>query len=206
MEQGHQKGERYILAGNFNEPIHSTSGTLKLCSNGALQLVDILSGMTEGKFSTRKTRKDMINNILMSPELAQSIWKKGYQSFDQIVFTDHRGMYLDLDTAILFGADTADLMSHNACSIRTKDPQCMTKYITTAHQYLTDNNYWKNIDKLIQSQESNQSLAEKLDTLLIQACVIAERKCGCKQTEWWSLLLICARCRVHILNLHLTKL
>eukprot|EP00957_Ditylum_brightwellii_P152138 11583640-Ditylum_brightwellii.AAC.1 len=48
-EHGNQKGEKYILAGNFNETLHSTSGTIKLCSNGTLQLVDILSGMTEEK-------------------------------------------------------------------------------------------------------------------------------------------------------------
>eukprot|EP00957_Ditylum_brightwellii_P016874 1272751-Ditylum_brightwellii.AAC.1 len=72
MLQGHQKGERYILASDFNESFHSTSATIKLCSNGALQLVDILSGMTEAKFSATKMGKDRIDYILMSPKLAQS--------------------------------------------------------------------------------------------------------------------------------------
>eukprot|EP00957_Ditylum_brightwellii_P077144 5863182-Ditylum_brightwellii.AAC.1 len=70
MVQAHQKGEWYILAGDFNEPFQSTSGTIKLCSNNTLQLVDILSGMTDKKFSTTKTGKDMIDYICMSPELA----------------------------------------------------------------------------------------------------------------------------------------
>eukprot|EP00957_Ditylum_brightwellii_P041737 3160785-Ditylum_brightwellii.AAC.1 len=61
-----------------------------------------------------------------------------------MVFTDHRGMYLDLDLLALFRADTANLMQHNAHCIKTKDPQCVTKYITAAHQHLSDNNFWKN--------------------------------------------------------------
>eukprot|EP00957_Ditylum_brightwellii_P044113 3347257-Ditylum_brightwellii.AAC.1 len=127
--------------------------------------------------------KDRIDYILMPPKLVQSVRETGYQSFDQMVFTDHRGMYLDLNTTTLFGADKANLMSHDACSIRTKDPQCMTKYITTAHQHITTYYYWGNLDKLIQSQEPNHSLAEKLDTLLIQACMIDEQKYRHKQSE-----------------------
>eukprot|EP00957_Ditylum_brightwellii_P172191 13108442-Ditylum_brightwellii.AAC.1 len=140
-------------------------------------LVDILSRMKEKKFSTTKTGKDRIDYVIVSPKLAQSVRKRGYQSFDQMVFTDHRGMHLDLDTTSLFGAGIANLMSHNAHSIRTKDPKCMTKYIKTAHHHLTDSHFWKNLDMLIQSQEPSHSLAEKLDTFLIQACMVVKQKC-----------------------------
>eukprot|EP00957_Ditylum_brightwellii_P002223 171011-Ditylum_brightwellii.AAC.1 len=64
------KGRKYILAVDFNEPLHITSGTMKLCSNGTLQLVDIPSGITEEEFSTMNMGKDRIDYILMSPELA----------------------------------------------------------------------------------------------------------------------------------------
>eukprot|EP00957_Ditylum_brightwellii_P018151 1367238-Ditylum_brightwellii.AAC.1 len=175
--QGHQKGEWYILAGNFNEPLQSTSSAIKLCSNSTLQVVDILSSMTDKKFSTTKTGKDRIGYILISLELPQAIQKKGYRSFNQMVFTDHRGVYLDLNGTSLFGSDTASLMNHNTHSIITKDPWCATKYITAAHKHLTDNHFWENIGILLQSHEPNHSLSEKLDTLLVQACTIAEMKC-----------------------------
>eukprot|EP00957_Ditylum_brightwellii_P058302 4420216-Ditylum_brightwellii.AAC.2 len=69
MMQGHQKGEGYILAGDFNEPLQSNYSTIKLCSSSTLQLVDILSSMTDKKVSTTKTGKDRIDCILMCPEL-----------------------------------------------------------------------------------------------------------------------------------------
>ena len=81
-------------------------------------------------------------------------------------------------------------MNHATRSISTKDPQCVTKYITTAHQHLTDNHFWKNMDILLQSHEPNHSLDEKLDTLFIQACTVAEEKCKRRQSEWLSLPLI----------------
>eukprot|EP00957_Ditylum_brightwellii_P059604 4525150-Ditylum_brightwellii.AAC.1 len=64
----------------------------------------------------------MIDYILMSPELSQAVQRKGYQSFDKMVFTNHRGMYLDLDKTSLFGSSTASLLNHDTNSIRTKDP------------------------------------------------------------------------------------
>eukprot|EP00957_Ditylum_brightwellii_P085054 6467088-Ditylum_brightwellii.AAC.1 len=76
MVKGHQKGEWYILAGDFNEPLQSTSSTIKLCSNSTLQLVDILSRMADENFNTTKTGKDRINYILMSSDLAQSVQKR----------------------------------------------------------------------------------------------------------------------------------
>eukprot|EP00957_Ditylum_brightwellii_P066711 5062218-Ditylum_brightwellii.AAC.2 len=72
--------------------------------------------------------------------------RMGYQSFDQMVFTDHRGMYLDLDETSLFGSGAANLMNHDKCNLRTNDHLCVTKYITTAHQHLSDNHFWKNLD------------------------------------------------------------
>eukprot|EP00957_Ditylum_brightwellii_P143956 10969181-Ditylum_brightwellii.AAC.1 len=140
MIQCHHKGEWYILTSGFNKSLHSTSGTIKLCSNGALQLVDIFSRMNATKFSTTKTGKEMVDYILMSPDLVQSVLKKVYQSFNQMVFIDHREMYLDLDLLTHFGSDTANLMQHNAHCIKTKDPQRVTKYIMAAHQHLSDNN------------------------------------------------------------------
>eukprot|EP00957_Ditylum_brightwellii_P206579 15349080-Ditylum_brightwellii.AAC.1 len=165
MVKGHHKEEQYTLAGNFHKPLHSTSGMMKLCSNETLQLVDILCSMTATKFSITNTRQERIDYILMSPDLVQSVCKKGYQSFDQMVSTDHRGMYLDLDIPTLFRVDTTNLIQNKAHSIRTKDPQYITKHITTTYQHLTDNNFWSKLGTLIMSQEPDHLLAEQLDRL-----------------------------------------
>ena len=39
----------------------------------------------------------------MSPELLPAIWKQGYNQFDQLLVTDHRGMFIDFDIEMLFG-------------------------------------------------------------------------------------------------------
>eukprot|EP00957_Ditylum_brightwellii_P065724 4985388-Ditylum_brightwellii.AAC.1 len=48
-------GELFILGGNFNETLHSTSDVIKLCYDDDLQLVDALRDLTNSQFSTMKT-------------------------------------------------------------------------------------------------------------------------------------------------------
>eukprot|EP00957_Ditylum_brightwellii_P191605 14588785-Ditylum_brightwellii.AAC.1 len=138
MKGSHTQDKHYILAGNSNETIHSTSGMIKFCSNDKLQLGCILGDMTETKHITTRTGQERIDHILMSPKLVTLVCKKGYQSFDQMNFTDHRGMFLDLDTISVFGADMVNLIRNNCCDTRTTDPHCVTKYITIAHTHLMD--------------------------------------------------------------------
>eukprot|EP00957_Ditylum_brightwellii_P092017 7005339-Ditylum_brightwellii.AAC.1 len=64
--------------GNGTRTQQSTFGTVKLCSNSTLQLVDILSNITDEKFSTTKTGKDRMDYILTSHEHTQAEQKKGY--------------------------------------------------------------------------------------------------------------------------------
>eukprot|EP00957_Ditylum_brightwellii_P011568 874449-Ditylum_brightwellii.AAC.1 len=60
--------------------------------------------------------------------------------------------------------------------------------------------------KLTHADDGDHHLAERLDKILIQACLLTKKKCKQCHSEWWSLLLIQARSMVHILKVHLAKL
>eukprot|EP00957_Ditylum_brightwellii_P152010 11575623-Ditylum_brightwellii.AAC.1 len=45
MEKLHQKGESFILGGDFNENLHSKSDMMKLCSDSKLHMGDILGNL-----------------------------------------------------------------------------------------------------------------------------------------------------------------
>ena len=153
-----------------------------------------------------KTGKSHIEYVLTSPEIAVTIQKKGYQSFDQSIYTDHQGMSLDLNTIQLFGTEHVQLVRDGNRRICTKDPKCVSKYINAAHKHLSNNNFWSLLSKLENSTTSDHPLAERLDILFIQAYLHAEQKCICHKFEWWSLPLIQARSTVHILKVHFTKI
>ena len=71
---------------------------------------------------------------------------------------------------------------------------------------MSNNNFWVLSKKLENTDKVNHPLAERLDKLLIQACLLGEKKCKRRYLDWWSLPLIQAWSRVHILKVHLSKL
>eukprot|EP00957_Ditylum_brightwellii_P033395 2530424-Ditylum_brightwellii.AAC.1 len=86
MLTGKYKGEKFILGGDFNEPLISTSDMTKYCSHDELKLVDILGDLSYELFSTKKTGRHRIDYMLISPDLK-------------------KGACLDFDTKALFGDD-----------------------------------------------------------------------------------------------------
>eukprot|EP00957_Ditylum_brightwellii_P125513 9567130-Ditylum_brightwellii.AAC.1 len=101
----------------------------------------------------------------------------GYHSFDQLLYTDYRCMYIDVDTKLLFRADHAKLVQDNCHLIRTKDPHCVSRYINDLCKHLDENNFWKLMAKLTKADVEDHQLAERLDKILIQVCLLAEKKC-----------------------------
>ena len=91
----------------------------------------------------------------------------GYLAFDQLIYTDHRGVYIDFSTSALFGDNHVKLVYDSCRYIQTKDPKCVSTYINTVHKHLSNNNFWKLLSKLEKSAESVHLLAEHLDKLFI---------------------------------------
>eukprot|EP00957_Ditylum_brightwellii_P209875 15363667-Ditylum_brightwellii.AAC.1 len=77
-------------------------------------MVDILDNITHIPFSTTKTGKDCIDCISISPEIVPGVKKMGYHTFDQLLYTDHRGMFLVLDKALPFDAEHVKLVWENS--------------------------------------------------------------------------------------------
>jgi hypothetical protein len=86
-------------------------------------------------------------------------------------------MFVDFDTTNLFGDKHVKLASDSHRYISTKDPKHISKYINTVHKHLSNNNFWDLSKKLGNADKANHPLAERLDKLLIQACLLGEKKC-----------------------------
>eukprot|EP00957_Ditylum_brightwellii_P160602 12226262-Ditylum_brightwellii.AAC.1 len=98
MKQAHKRGERFILEGDFNEVLISTSGLTKFCGDDTFKMIDVLGTITRKPFNTTKTGQQRINYTRASPEIHWCIKKIGYLPFDFLIFTNHCSVYLDLDT------------------------------------------------------------------------------------------------------------
>ena len=104
-------GDLILLMGDFNEPVTAmTSGMTQLLGN--CNLMDVL-GARLGTIrvpSTYKRGHSRIDYALASPALYPFIHKAGYEPFDyRGIFSDHRGLYLDLVIEDLFGSGPVKL-------------------------------------------------------------------------------------------------
>ena len=103
LEEGKKKGELFIVGGDFNEVLKIGLTLLKLCTNKTVPLVDSLASKERDNRSSSLSGQTVIDYVFVSPELLPAIRKQGYNRFDQLLITDHRGMFINFDTELLFG-------------------------------------------------------------------------------------------------------
>jgi hypothetical protein len=198
-----------ILCGDFNDILDMNSPLIQLCTDPALQMVDILSTLhpTTSVLPTCDRGSTRIDFALISPDLVPTIRRCGYLPFRLYIDSDHRFLFLDFSTSVLFG-DPSKLASIPTCGIRSKDPKAVTTYLEAKHRHLENNNFYARLDALMQSTEPQPDLAESLDSILLQASLHAGKKCKAIRREWWSTDLAKANEKVLLLNMakaHATK-
>ncbi|CAB9531021.1 unknown protein [Seminavis robusta] len=94
-----------MVAGDFNTDLgEEKRGLDHLCSE--CNLIDpILTTPGAADFSTYNHGKNILDYILIDQELLPTIVRCGYEAFHAHVISDHRGVYIDVDTDLFFGVD-----------------------------------------------------------------------------------------------------
>ena len=108
------------VGGDFNETIGDNDrGLTRLCSDyGLLDPIFELHGCTN--FSTYYRGTKCIDYMLVDPALMPSIVACGYEPFNMRIFSDHRGIFMDVNTALFFGSATTPLAPLNARDYTSK--------------------------------------------------------------------------------------
>ena len=151
-----------------------------------MRLVDILD------FQERKTKimslsgQSIIDCMFISPELILAVKKSGYNIFDQVIMTDHRGMYIDFDTELLFGSGDTKLANEKLRMVKAKDPYMVKEYIDKVHKYFDNHNFWSLHSSLMQSKSHNAIKAERVDKILLDAYINGEKSGKHRKHSWWS--------------------
>jgi exonuclease III len=178
-------GESIIFVGNLNENLDiGTSSTAHLCESHGL--VDIFAARHPDieEFCTYIRGTKRIDYYLISQDILPSVTAVGYAPFHYRSTSDHQGLFLDLDVTKLFGNATVALAAQLYRAIHSKDMKSDTKYIEAMTAHLTKNNFYTNMTLL--QLAHNDNLAERLDDLLGQACLHAEKQCKPRVNLWWS--------------------
>ena len=199
-------GESIILVGDLNEPlVPDTSNMAKVVQD--LDLVDIFRHRHPHlpEPATYIRERHRIDYALLSQDLCTSITACGYEPFHYRTTSNHRQLFLDFDTAKLFGNETERLAAMAFRDIRSKDAKSNTIYLTAKYQHLDNQNFFTLCDRLSTSARDD-AMAARLDDICTQGAVHGGKKCRSRRRSWWSHALTSNRMKANILRSHLNGL
>ena len=151
------------------------NGIDKLCQQ--FHLVDAMRyqhGPTPQGFATWVDGSKVLDYTLVDAGLLNSLSKCGYEPFDSRIHSDHRGMFIDFDASMLFGAENTQLANMARRRMHSTNPQQVTLCIKHKLKYPRDHNFFKNLEHLQQHPED--ALAERLDKTLLRSSLYAESR------------------------------
>jgi hypothetical protein len=157
-----KKQQQYsiILGGDFNESLtQSRSGMRSLAIQ--CQLTDVWSYKYPGvEFNTHHPGSKRIDYVLVTPNLIPGVKSVGCFPFKYRGKSDHRGLYIDFDTQVLFGNATHKLAPAPNRGFKLTDPFAVTTYLTCVGQHSRSNNLFTLSDTLATLDAPDHELAE----------------------------------------------
>jgi len=209
------EGHDIILCLDANENINNNTGSytpLQYISNkptigsghdGSLATLMCTCGLVDPLLlqhpdqtppSTYSRSDNRIDYIVISSSLVPAVLRTGIMPYDSVFISDHRPTYVDFESSLLFQDDTNTIGASTRRGLQLQDPRLVEKYYESLRRQLE---YHKLPDKILQlyqdAQESpvDHTIAiryEKIDKLLTESMLVAERKCSKKYSEvyQWS--------------------
>ena len=90
---------------------------------------------------------------------------------------DHRGWYFDIQETALFGNQIDGVNKSNGRSLQSKVCKQLPKYLRTVNKFLTIQNVYNRISKLMKSKQSHHKEAETIDAEITEATQYGEQQC-----------------------------
>ena len=183
-----------LLLGDFNTPMDSSTSPLaRLCE--VCQLVDPVSHLHDTSQQSSYSRgSTIIDFCLMSLETLPCVRKCGYLPLHQFCYSDHRGLFVDFDSTVLFGSKPPAIAKPDTRAVRSTNPQSTATFLTTLNNLWTAKNLKQRTNRLQQTLVASRDgvtpsirrLAEKIDHDRTRCFLSAEKKCRRRPRPSWS--------------------
>jgi exonuclease III len=198
-------GHDIILMGDFNEHIGvDPQGMSSVLTAGGLIDSYITRHGIETEPATYARGHTRVDYIFISERLKPHLLRAGIEPFNQRIFSDHRGMYIDLALPGLFDRALTTLASPANRHLCSTNPKHVQKYIRELYAYLQQHLVLQRLEE-IKDHEDHQS-AEQIDRDITRAMLYAELKCKSFNRLPWSHDLHTAMTTLYILKMQLTQL
>jgi hypothetical protein len=182
-------GESIILLGDFNDEILQANSPLQaMFQDNDLQFLDIIGQRHPSTklLPTYIRGTKRLDYALITPELEPAVKRCGYLPFQSHFRSDHRFLFIDFNTTVLFGSSTMSLPHPSVREFTTKDTTLVVKYLRAKNKYLTDHNFYCRLRLLKDNDAADHPLAERLDKVWVAASFYAANLCRFRRRAWWS--------------------
>jgi hypothetical protein len=164
-----------LLMGDFNEDLETNINGLHSATMGLIDLMQVKIG--HKNFSTHIDGQTRIDFAFATPRVVEACTHAGYEPFRHRFETDHRGFFLDLDNAVLFGNQTAIIQSPSRRSLTSKSFKHRKTYIASRWKYLNHHKWFERLRAALQQEAVPSTILEKLDRDWTASALAAEKKC-----------------------------
>ena len=130
-------------------------------------------------FSTYQRGHKVLDYILVDPSILPSITATGYEPYGNHILSDHRGVYIDINTSRCFGCTIQPLLPIQLRDLSTKRSHQIAPYFQHKYKHLIDHRWFQRMDHIQQAMttgQPNHDLAEELYGRLILASQFAGRQ------------------------------
>jgi exonuclease III len=198
-------GHDMIIMGDFNEQVgKDPHGMASVLLAGGLIDSHVTRHGIEHDPSTYARGHTRVDYIFISERLKPYLLRAGIEPFNQRIFSDHRGMYIDLALPGLFDRALTTLASPANRHLCATNHKHVRNYIREMHKYLQTHLVLERLQEI--KDNANHSSAEKIDKDITRAMLHAELKCKSFHRLPWSHDLHAAMTTLYILKMKLTEL
>ena len=204
-------GNSIILAGDFNEVLDDTrDGLLRLATKYSLR-DSIAHRHGDYQCTTYNRGTKCIDYILVSHNITNAITQSGIPTFNTIIPSDHRPIFIDLDPSLALGNNISSLLTPSSRALFSSSPSRRDKYITFLYQHLEHHRLIDRVHQLsslhpIQDRDSGIQLAESIDRDMTRLMIAVEKTLTKPSPTPFSSKLAQACIRVSILKLRLQEI
>jgi hypothetical protein len=210
IQKWQRSGADIILGGDFNEKLgDSPEGLARLITKCELVDPHAANHGTAQEPSTYSRGTKRLDYVFISPRVLPFIQHCGIDPFHQIIFTDHRGMFLDVDIKGLLGGEMAQIQTPQIRGVSSNMDKPET-YIWALHAHLMKNNVFSNSAPIFEAAKYFDQLPprmvtkiNKFDGTITQGVSLAEKKCRLQPRPAWSVPLADASRTVKYWKIHI---
>lgn len=205
VQQKLNDGHEIIIFADFNEDRHAKDSIIVSLVE-ELNLVDPWTEHHPDKdnYATYARGVKRLDYCLMSRKVARAVRGIHYTNFSEISNSDHQGVVLDLDEKLIF--DQKPSTEFHDRQLFSNDRKQIQTYLVHLQKHLVANDAFKIIAELTSSKEFQPDRLERLDNIVTDASISAERKLKTRRQPWWSSKINKIRYKLQLLRNHHKRL